>query len=136
MSPNTLSQYNSNRNVLPLLLSVTDVGATFTLNTEDLTGAARAPMTLTCTVSNNSVEVPGLFGNWSPSNWQVKGRFQYYITTLGGIPLERFNVVDDQAYGDAGNGIVFLNESSAFPQLELVWASGAVSYTHLRAHET
>ena len=43
---------------------------------------------------------------------------------LGAAPLERFNVVDDEAYGDGGNGVVFLNESGASPQLELVWASG------------
>ena len=105
-------------------VTITNTGATFILNTEDLTGAARAPMTLTFDASNNSVEVPGLFENWSPSNWRVKGRYQYYVTTFGGVPLERFNVVDDQAYGDGGNGIVFLNESGASPQLELAWASG------------
>ena len=81
-------------------------------------------MSLSFTAMTNSVEVPALFETWTASNWQVKGRFQYYVTTIGGIPLERFNVVDDQAYGDASNGIVFLNESGASPQLELVWQNG------------
>ena len=81
-------------------VTITDAGATFTLNTEDLAGNARAPMTLSFTANTISVEVPALFETWTASNWQVKGRFQYYVTTIGGIPLERFNVVDDQAYGD------------------------------------
>ena len=96
---------------------LTTTGATANLNQEDLAGAARAPMPITFTVTTNTLSLPGLFENWQPSNWQPKGRFQYRVTTFGGIPLERFNVVDDQAFGDGGNGIVFLNESGASPQL-------------------
>jgi len=101
---------------------ITAAGATANLNQEDLVGAARAPMPLT--LAGNTLSLPGLFENWQASNWVPKGRFQYKVTTLGAAPLERFNVVDDEAYGDGGNGVVFLNESGASPQLELVWASG------------